>query len=91
MLAFPQEYVAKVRKHLEEKDPARAAVFKAKAGPAVKKVLDTFKDWQFFMGESMNPDGMHGLMNFKEDGCTPYMLFFKDGLIEEKVVCAILC
>ena len=26
------------------------------------------------------------LMNYREDGVTPYMLFFKDGLIEEKVV-----
>lgn len=25
-------------------------------------------------------------MNFREDGLTPYMLFFKDGLLEEKVV-----
>ena len=25
-------------------------------------------------------------MNFRDDGITPYMLFFKDGLVEEKVV-----
>ena len=25
-------------------------------------------------------------MNFREDGITPYMLFFKDGLVEEKCV-----
>lgn len=29
---------------------------------------------------------MIALMNFREDGITPYMLFFKDGIIEEKVV-----
>ena len=29
---------------------------------------------------------MVALMNFREDGVTPYMLFFKDGLVEEKVV-----
>ena len=29
---------------------------------------------------------MVALLNFHEDGLTPYMLFFQDGLIEEKVV-----
>ena len=38
-------------------------------------------------GEKMNPEGMCALMDFREDGTTPYMLFFKDGLEEEKVVC----
>ena len=37
-------------------------------------------------GEKMNPEGMCALMDFREDGVTPYILFFKDGLEEEKVV-----
>ncbi len=37
----------------------------------------------------MDPDGMCVLMDFRDDGTTPYMLFFKDGIIEEKVVCAL--
>lgn len=41
---------------------------------------------QFFTGESMNPDGSIGLLDFREDGVTPYMLFFKDGLEIEKCV-----
>lgn len=36
------------------------------------------------MGESSNPDGMIVLVKY--DGETPYLYFFKDGLIEEKVV-----
>ncbi len=40
----------------------------------------------FSSGESQNPEGMCALMDFREDGVTPYMLFFKDGLDEEKVV-----
>ena len=31
-------------------------------------------------------NGMVVLMDFREDGVTPYMLFWKDGLQEEKVV-----
>ena len=53
------------------------------------QILDTFKDWEFFYGESgMDEGGMVALMNYREDGITPYMLFFKDGIVEEKVVSA---
>jgi hypothetical protein len=53
------------------------------------QILDTFKDWQFFYGESgIDGNGMVALMNYREDGITPYMLFFKDGVVEEKVVSA---
>ena len=41
---------------------------------------------QFFTGESMNPEGMIGLLDYREDGTTPYMIFFKDGLDIEKCV-----
>ena len=30
---------------------------------------------------------MIALLNYREDSVTPYMLFWKDGLVEEKVVC----
>ncbi len=36
------------------------------------------------MGESCDPDAMAIIM--EHDGETPYLYFFKDGLIEEKVV-----
>ena len=51
----------------------------------LKKIEANFDNWQFFMGESMNPDGMIALMDFRDDG-SPYMWFFKDGVVEEKVV-----
>lgn len=34
----------------------------------------------------MNPDGSIALLDFRPDGVTPYMLFFKDGLELEKCV-----
>lgn len=37
-------------------------------------------------GESQNPDGHVALLDYREDGITPYMLFFKDGVREEKYV-----
>lgn len=34
----------------------------------------------------MNTDGMVGLLDYREDGVTPFMVFFKDGLEIEKCV-----
>ncbi|KAJ2046355.1 hypothetical protein GGH13_009350, partial [Coemansia sp. S155-1] len=51
----------------------------------VKTVLGNFKDYDFYTGESMNIDGMIVLLNYREDGVTPFLTFFKDGLTEMKV------
>lgn len=34
----------------------------------------------------MNPTGSTAALNYYEDGITPYMLFFKDGVVSEKYV-----
>ncbi|XP_003382650.1 PREDICTED: translationally-controlled tumor protein homolog [Amphimedon queenslandica] len=79
-------YLKKLSERLQEKDPERAAAFKAAAQPAMKKIFENYKDFQFFHGEGdYETAGMVALLNFREDGLTPYMLFFKDGVIEEKV------
>lgn len=79
-----QIYVKRLLKHLEEKRPERVESFKAEAMPAVQKIVDSFDQWQFFLGESQDATAMVVLMDWKDDK-TPYMLFFKDGLIEEKM------
>ena len=38
----------------------------------------------------MNPDGMVALLDYREDGVTPYMIFFKDGLEMEKCLAVTL-
>jgi hypothetical protein len=38
------------------------------------------------IGESQNPDGHVALLDYREDGITPYMLFIKDGVEEIKYV-----
>ncbi|XP_075398551.1 translationally-controlled tumor protein-like [Tenrec ecaudatus] len=42
-------------------------------------ILAHFKIDQFFIGESMNPDSMVALLDYRVDGVTPFMVFFKDG------------
>ena len=34
----------------------------------------------------MNAEGMVVLLNYREDGVTPFFVFFKDGLVAEKCV-----
>lgn len=38
----------------------------------------------------MNPAGIVGALNYHEDGITPYMLFFKDGVLSEKFVSTLI-
>ena len=80
-----KDYIAAILKKKESESEDEAATFKKRAGAAVKKVLENFKNWEFYTGESMNPDGMVILMDYREDGITPYFWFIKDGLIAEKV------
>jgi len=73
-----------VKKHLEKTDPERVKAFETGAGAYVKKIVTGFKDYEFYVGESMNPEGMVALLNYRADGITPYFTFWKDGLKEVK-------
>jgi len=83
------------------------AAFEKGASAFAKKVVASFKDYEFFTGAGMAPEGMFvilspssinthiytdtlrahriALLNFREDGTTPYLTFWKHGLSEEKV------
>ena len=98
-LTYLKSYMKKVKTALEEKAKAEGATdedkerpekFVAAAQNYAKKIVANFKDWEFYTGESMDPDGMVVLLNYREDGTTPYLVYFKDGLKIEKVVCILL-
>ena len=83
-------YIGKIVEHLQKTDPDAVAAFKADAQKAVVKILGKFNDIQLFRGESYDPDPDKGecmLAVLEYRGETPYMLFFKHGLLGEKVVC----
>lgn len=75
----------KVKQYLEEKHPEQVTEFEKGAQAYIKKVIGSFKDWEFYTGESMDPDGMVVLANWREDGTTPYLVFWKHGLREDKI------
>jgi hypothetical protein len=84
-MTYIKGYMKKVKAYLEEKSPERAEVFEKGVGAVVKRIVGNFKDYEFFVGESMDPDGGVALLNYREDGMTPYLTFFKDGLKIEKL------
>lgn len=89
-LAHLKSYMKAVAEKIAEKeDPETAAAavadFKAKANDFAKKIVGKFKDYEFYTGENMNPDGMVALLNYRDDGVTPYFTFWKHGLKQVKL------
>uniref|UniRef100_A0A3B4Z1U4 Tumor protein, translationally-controlled 1 n=1 Tax=Seriola lalandi dorsalis TaxID=1841481 RepID=A0A3B4Z1U4_SERLL len=92
-LTYIKEYVKVIKAKLEESNPERVEAFTLSASLHKTRISLNFGRFltccrlsQFFTGESMNPEGMVGLLDYREDGITPFMLFFKDGLLVEKFV-----
>ncbi|XP_078005134.1 translationally-controlled tumor protein homolog [Phascolarctos cinereus] len=81
---YIKDYMKSIKGRLEEHKPERVEPFMMAAAEQNKHILANFKNYQFFIGENMNPDGMVALLNFREDGVTPYTIFFKNGLEMEK-------
>lgn len=74
-----------IKEKLQAEDPSRVEPFEKAAGAFAKKIIANFKDYDFYTGESMNPDGMVALVNYREDGVTPYFVLWKDGLKITKI------
>jgi len=77
-------YMKELKKRLTEKNPARVDAFTKGMTVFAKEILTKFGDFRFYIGERMDPEGMIILMNYRKDNITPYFIFFKDGLEEEK-------
>ncbi|KAF2203471.1 microtubule/calcium-binding protein [Delitschia confertaspora ATCC 74209] len=86
-LSHLKTYMKKVKEALKEKNASDEEVtaFEKGAQAFAKKIIANFKDYEFLIGESMDPDGMVILLNYREDGVTPYVTVWKHGLTEMKV------
>jgi len=80
-------YMKKVKEELKKKEATEDYIrgFESKAQAFAKKVVGNFKLYDFYIGESMDPDGMVILLNYREDGVTPFFTIWKDGLHGMKV------
>ena len=54
-----------IKAKLGETNPDRVETFEKGAAAYAKKVVANFKDFEFYTGESMNPDGMVALLNYR--------------------------
>uniref|UniRef100_A0A2R9C9X5 Translationally-controlled tumor protein homolog n=1 Tax=Pan paniscus TaxID=9597 RepID=A0A2R9C9X5_PANPA len=81
---YIKDYMKSIKGKLEELRPERVKPFMTGAAEQIKHILANFKNYQFFIGENMNPDGMVALLDYGEDGVTPYMISFRNGLETEK-------
>ncbi|KAL4841222.1 hypothetical protein H8958_000440 [Nasalis larvatus] len=77
---YIKDYMKSIKGKLEEQRPERVKPFMTGAAEQIKHILANFKNSQFFTSENMDPDGMVALLDYREDGVTSYMIFFKDGL-----------
>ncbi|QDS77591.1 hypothetical protein FKW77_001800 [Venturia effusa] len=86
-LSYLKGYMKKVKEALKAKGADEATIkdFETKAGAYAKKIIGNFKDYEFLIGEKMDPDGMVILLNYREDGVTPFVTVWKHGLTEMKV------
>ncbi|CCO28176.1 Translationally-controlled tumor protein homolog OS=Cryptococcus neoformans var, neoformans serotype D (strain B-3501A) GN=CNBM1320 PE=3 SV=1 [Rhizoctonia solani AG-1 IB] len=84
-LTHLKSYMKAVKEHLSKANPERVNAFEKGAAAFAKKIVANFKDFEFYIGESMNPDGLVLLLNYREDGITPYFTIWKDGLKEVKL------
>ncbi|KAK0487018.1 translationally controlled tumor-associated [Armillaria luteobubalina] len=84
-LSYLKGYMKTVKAKLAETNPDRVEAFEKGAQAYAKKIVANFKDFEFYTGETMNADGMVALLNYREDGVTPYFTFWKDGLKEVKL------
>jgi len=51
-----------VKTQLAETNPERVPAFEKGAQNLAKKIVGSFKDYEFYVGESMNPEGMVALL-----------------------------
>lgn len=63
----------------------QAAEFQKGAANALKKITANWDNWDVFVGESMGDPAMWVLVDYREDGITPYAIFWKHALTGMKV------
>lgn len=84
-LVHLKAYMKTVKAYLQKENPERVDAFEKGATAYAKKIVANFKNFEFYTGEGMNPDGMVALLNYRDDGITPYLTFWKDGMKEIKL------
>lgn len=80
------EYMKTLTEKLKERGTPEEDIkkFQSEAPAAAKKILANWDNYDIYQGES-GENGMYILIDFREDGMTPYATVWKWGLEEYKV------
>ncbi|CAE6473379.1 unnamed protein product [Rhizoctonia solani] len=81
-LIYLKGYMKAIKAKLPEE---RQPEFEKGASAYAKKIVANFKDFEFYTGGSMNPEGLVVLLNYRGDGITPYLTIWKDGVKQVKL------
>nr|A1KXP4.1 RecName: Full=Translationally-controlled tumor protein homolog; Short=TCTP; AltName: Allergen=Cla h TCTP [Cladosporium herbarum]AAR08428.1 translationally controlled tumor protein [Cladosporium herbarum] len=86
-LGHLKSYMKKIKESMAASGASEDEVkeFEKGAQTFAKRVVGSFKDYEFLIGPSMDPDAMVVLLNYREDGVTPYVTLWKHGLKSTKV------
>jgi hypothetical protein len=86
-LAYAKTYMKKVRAALEEsgKSPEYIKNFESGAQNFIKRVINSFNDWQFFAGEQIDLEAGLVYAIYDEGASDPTMYIIRDGCEEMKV------
>ncbi|KAH9827409.1 RNA-directed RNA polymerase [Teratosphaeria destructans] len=73
-----QTYMKKVKEAIKARGGSEEEVaeFEKGASSYAKKIVGNFKDYEFLIGESMDPDGMVILLNYRRSDVVPTFLRF---------------
>ena len=81
------EYMKALVEKMKEQGKPESEVkeFQTGAQAAAKKILGNWENYDAYKGESLEENSMFILVDFREDGMTPYATVWKHGLEEMKV------
>ena len=86
-----KKYAKKLTNKIKEESPAEAENFKKNLEAALQKIFAKYEHLQFFTGarDKFEGEGMLAIAEYRDK--KPFMLFFKHGLKEERVVSLSSC
>ncbi|KAM0547517.1 hypothetical protein ACHAPJ_010390 [Fusarium lateritium] len=81
-MSYLKSWMKNVVSRLEARGESEDIIIEFQRGAQAyaKKIFGNFRDYDFYTGESGGADGMVALLNYREDGATPFFTFWKHGL-----------
>ncbi|KAH8585081.1 histamine-releasing factor [Cryptosporidium sp. chipmunk genotype I] len=83
-MTYIKTYLARIKETMEKSNPDRVETFMKNAQTFVKYLLERFDDLEFYLGPSLDCEGII-IYGYYEDGdLAPRFIYFKDALNEER-------